>query len=40
MEYNVGIIGCGPAGIFSTLELLKHDPNMKIVMFDKGKSIK
>ncbi|MDD4607931.1 MAG: FAD-dependent oxidoreductase [Bacilli bacterium] len=40
MKYDVGIIGCGPAGIFSALELLKADPNMKIVMFDKGKSIK
>ena len=40
MEYNVGIIGCGPAGIFSALELLKHDPDMKIVMFDKGRNIK
>lgn len=40
MNYDVAIIGCGPAGIFSALELLKNDPNTKIVMFDKGKSIK
>ena len=40
MNYDVGIIGCGPAGIFSALELLKINPNIKIIMFDKGRSIK
>lgn len=38
--YDVGIIGCGPAGIFTALELLKEKPDMKILMLDKGKSIK
>lgn len=40
MKYEVGIIGCGPAGIFTALELLKNNPKTKIIMFDKGNSIK
>lgn len=39
-NYETIIIGCGPAGIFTALELLKNKPDMKIVMFDKGNSIK
>ncbi len=39
MSYDVGIIGCGPAGIFTALELLKERPDLKIIMFDRGKSI-
>lgn len=39
-EYNVVIVGCGPAGIFTALELLKHDKNMSILMLDEGRSIK
>jgi hypothetical protein len=38
--YDVIIVGCGPAGIFTALELLKEDKNLKIIMFDKGNSIK
>lgn len=38
--YDVIIVGCGPAGIFTALELLKENKNMKIIMFDKGNSIK
>jgi uncharacterized FAD-dependent dehydrogenase len=38
--YDVIIIGCGPAGIFAALELLKNDSKMKILMLDKGHSIK
>lgn len=38
--YDVGIIGCGPAGIFTALELLKDKPKLKIIMFDRGKNIK
>ncbi len=38
--YDVGIVGCGPAGIFTALELLKENPKLKIIMFDKGKNIK
>jgi len=39
-KYDVVIVGCGPAGIFTVLELLKEDKNMKILMLDEGKSIK
>ena len=39
-KYETIIIGCGPAGIFTALELLKNKPEMKIIMFDKGNSIK
>lgn len=38
--YDTMIVGCGPAGIFAALELLKNKPDMKIIMFDKGNSIK
>ncbi len=39
-KYETIIIGCGPAGIFTALELLKNKPDMKIIMFDKGNNIK
>lgn len=39
-KYDVVIVGCGPAGIFTALELLKEDKNMKILMLDEGRSIK
>ncbi len=37
--FDVGIIGCGPAGIFTALEILKERPKCKIIMFDKGNNI-
>ncbi len=37
--FDVAIIGCGPSGIFTALEILKHNANAKLVMFDKGKNI-
>jgi uncharacterized FAD-dependent dehydrogenase len=37
--YDVAIIGAGPAGIFSALELVKLRPDWKIVIFDKGPKI-
>ena len=37
---DVIIVGCGPAGIFTALELLKEKPDLKVTMFDKGNSIK
>lgn len=37
--YDVAIIGAGPAGIFSALELIKINPNIKIGIFDKGPKI-
>jgi len=39
-KYDVVIVGCGPSGIFTALELLKNDINTKILMLDEGKSIK
>ena len=37
--YNVAIIGGGPAGIFTALELTKLKPDWKIVLVEKGKRI-
>lgn len=37
--YNVAIIGGGPAGIFTALELVKLRPDWKIVLVEKGKRI-
>ena len=37
--YNVAIIGAGPAGIFSALEIIKLRPDWKIVLIEKGQKI-
>ncbi|HSL93039.1 MAG TPA: NAD(P)/FAD-dependent oxidoreductase [Bacillota bacterium] len=37
--YDVAIIGSGPAGIFTAYELLKLDPQIRIVMFESGRDI-
>jgi hypothetical protein len=37
--YKVAIIGAGPAGIFSALELIKLKPEWKIAILDKGPRI-
>lgn len=40
MEKDVIIVGAGPAGIFTALELLKKGSEKKIVIIEKGRSIK
>lgn len=35
-QYDVAIIGTGPAGMFAALELIKLCPKAKIVMLEKG----
>lgn len=39
-KYNVTIVGCGPAGIFTAYKLVKSGFKGKILMIDKGNSIK
>jgi uncharacterized FAD-dependent dehydrogenase len=38
-KYDVIIIGAGPAGIFSALELLKQKADAKILIIEKGRDI-
>ena len=38
MPYDVIIVGCGPAGIFSALELAQV-PRLSVLMLDKGRDI-
>ena len=37
--YDVIVVGAGPAGIFSVLELLSQKKNMRILIVEKGKDI-
>lgn len=39
MKYDVIIVGAGPAGIFTALELVKKGSKDKILLLDMGKSI-
>ena len=34
--YNVAIVGAGPAGIFTALEIMKLKPEWKVVLVEKG----
>lgn len=39
MKYDIIIVGAGPCGIFTALEIKKHNPNKKILMLEKGNPI-
>ncbi|MBI5212234.1 MAG: NAD(P)/FAD-dependent oxidoreductase [Nitrospirae bacterium] len=39
MKYDVIIVGAGPAGIFSAMELIEKAPEFKILIVEKGKDI-
>ena len=39
-QYDVVIIGAGPAGIFTALELSQNNKNLNILVVDKGREIK
>jgi uncharacterized FAD-dependent dehydrogenase len=38
-KYDVAIIGCGTSGIFAGYELITSNPELKIVMIEKGNNI-
>lgn len=40
MNYDVAIVGAGPAGLFTAYELITKNPNAKIVVLDQGSSVK
>ena len=39
MNYDVIIVGAGPAGIFTAYELKKQKSHYKILLIEEGKSI-
>ncbi len=39
MRYEVMIVGAGPSGIFTALELIRQKPSCKILIIEKGSSI-
>ncbi len=39
MKYDVVIVGAGPAGIFTAMEMIKNKSSKKILMIEKGKAI-
>ncbi len=38
-DFDVVVIGAGPAGIFTSYELYKKAPNLKVLLIDKGHNI-
>ena len=39
MKTDVVIVGAGPAGIFTAIEMLRHGSKKKIIIVEKGKSV-
>ena len=39
MKYDVVIVGAGPAGYFCAYELMQKNPNLKVILLDKGYDI-
>ena len=39
LTYDVVIVGAGPAGIFASYELIEKQPNLKVLLIDKGLNI-
>jgi len=39
MKKDLVIVGAGPAGIFSALEIVKLRPEWKVVLIEKGQKI-
>jgi uncharacterized FAD-dependent dehydrogenase len=39
MQYDVIVVGAGPSGIFTAYELTKLDPQLKVLLIDKGHDI-
>ena len=39
MNYDLVIVGSGPAGIFTALELIKLGSDKKILLIEKGKAV-
>ena len=39
MDYDLIIVGSGPAGIFTALELIKRNSKKKILLIEKGKPV-
>ena len=40
MKYDVAIIGAGPAGLFAAYELITKNKNLKVVLIERGSSVK
>ena len=38
-KYDVAIVGAGPAGIFTAIEMIKKGSKKSIIIIEKGKSV-